>query len=72
MASLLVREGSVVEMVYSVEQGDRHVYCSSPRCIESLLRRGFRLSDTAQLQPLVRELSEAPGATTHDPSDHLN
>jgi hypothetical protein len=59
-------------MVYCVERDDRHVYCSSPRCIEGLMKLGFRLSDSTQLPQFVRALADALGEKTHDPSDHLS
>jgi hypothetical protein len=58
-------------MVYAVEQGERHVYCSSPCCIAALVKVGWRLSDPNQLTALIRELTTAP-PRTHDPSDHFH
>jgi len=59
-------------MVFAVQQGDRHVYCSSPHCIGALLKSGWRLSDSGQLAELVRELATPPPAKpAHQPSDHL-
>ena len=58
-------------MVFAVELGPRHVYCSSPHCIAALVKLGWRLSDAAQLTALVKELTAAPDDRTHDPADHL-
>jgi len=58
-------------VVYSVEQAQRHVYCSSPHCIAALVKMGWRLSDPQQLTSLVRELANAADSRTHEPTDHL-
>jgi hypothetical protein len=57
-------------MVYAVELGERHVYCSSPCCIAALVKQGWRLSDANQLTTLIRELAAAPHKA-HEPSDHF-
>jgi len=58
-------------VVYSVEQGERNLYCSSARCIAALLKTGWRLSDPCQLTTLVRELAIAPSGNDHEPPDHF-
>jgi hypothetical protein len=63
--------GGPPAMVYAVELGERHVYCSSPHCIAALVREGWRLSDHTQLTTLVQELTTGPATATHEPSDHL-
>jgi hypothetical protein len=57
-------------MVYAVELGERHVYCSSPSCIAALVKQGWRLSDANQLTSLIRELATAP-QKAHETSDHF-
>jgi hypothetical protein len=58
-------------LVYAVEQSQRHVYCSSARCIAALVKMGWRLSDPEQLTELVRELATTSESRTHEPTDHL-
>jgi hypothetical protein len=57
-------------MVYAVEQGERHVYCSSSWCVAALVKLGWRLSDATQLATLVQELAAGP-QKAHEPSDHF-
>jgi len=59
-------------MVYVVELGERSAYCSSPQCIASLVKLGWRLSDPAQLTTLIQELGTATSRPTHEPSDHFH
>ncbi|HSD67737.1 MAG TPA: hypothetical protein VLF95_13610 [Vicinamibacteria bacterium] len=39
--------------------------------MSSLLGMGWRLIDSGQLSPLVRELADGSPAWTHNPSDHF-
>jgi hypothetical protein len=59
-------------VVYAVEQGGRNLYCSSARCVATLLKTGWHLSDASQLTTLVRELVAEPDGKTHEPSDHFH
>jgi hypothetical protein len=57
--------------VYAVQRDERTVYCSSPACIQSLLGKGWQLSDPRQLTALVRELASGAFRVTHQPEDHF-
>jgi hypothetical protein len=53
-------------MMFMIELEGQTVSCSSARCVHGLLRQGWRLSDPAQADALVRELARElplPGNT---------
>lgn len=60
-------------MVFMIELDGETVACSSARCVQSLLRQGWRLSDPTQADDLVQVLAreevltpiDAPRARAH-------
>jgi hypothetical protein len=44
-------------MVFRVEMDGESISCSSAQCVDSLLRRGWQLSDPSQRERLERELA---------------
>jgi hypothetical protein len=60
-------------MTFTVEMDEVQISCSSPRCIERLLRHGWTLADPSQSDDLMAQLAadEAAGAsepeTLHPP-----
>ncbi len=44
-------------MVFMIEMEGETVACSSARCVQSLLRQGWRLSDPAQAEDLAQLLA---------------
>ena len=52
-------------MTFTVEMDDVRISCSSPRCIQRLLRHGWTLTDPSQSDDLKAQLAaeEAAGAS---------
>lgn len=49
-------------MVFRVEMDGESIACSSARCVDGLLRRGWQLSDPSQRERLEKELAAAEEA----------
>lgn len=57
-------------MVFMIELDGETVACSSARCVQGLLRQGWRLSDPAQADALVLALTRElplPSPTLYQP-----
>jgi hypothetical protein len=59
------------QTVYELERDGDRLYCNSVACVSSLISKGWRLSDPAQLSILARELATRVAASTHAPSTHF-
>jgi hypothetical protein len=53
-------------MVFMIELDGETVACSSARCVQSLLRQGWRLADPAQADDLVQVLAREEVLTPID------
>jgi hypothetical protein len=53
-------------MVFMIELDGETVACSSARCVQSLLRQGWRLSDPGQKDELVQLLAREEVLTPID------
>lgn len=51
-----------------IEMDGETVACSSARCVQSLLRQGWRLSDPAQADDLAQILAREGMLSTVDPA----
>jgi len=53
--------------VFTVEMDGVRISCSSPRCIQSLLQRGWTLADRSQSDDLMAQLAAREAATASEP-----